>query len=319
MGERIGGGKWAPRAWIVAITLAVIALLSAFGSALVPAAAMAILFLAVAAGIRRKQSWAAVAGAVPILLPLALLASREISREMTVWLIVSATVAIAGTLLFAAAARELSREHRQGANRYAWMATIGCYSFFVVSVQSFVIPTGVMEETILIGDHLWVEKLSRWARRPVSRNDIVAFRYPIVEGQAFVQRVVGVPGDRIRIDGKRLFVNGQMQEEAWARNKTDYVDSYRDNFPGEPNVRLFQPALDMLANYVRDREVVVPDGHYFVMGDNRDSALDSRYWGFLPAGNIIGKPIVIYESREPGEERDPVSGPRRWARILKWL
>jgi signal peptidase I len=115
--------------------------------------------------------------------------------------------------------------------------------------------------------------------------------------------VIGVPGDRLRIEDKKVFLNGRELNEPYKYHKTDYTDSYRDNFPNEPNVRLYEPANDMLANHVQDGQVVVPPHSYFAMGDNRDHSLDSRYWGFVPRENIIGKPLVIYWSYDAPTER----------------
>jgi signal peptidase I len=98
-------------------------------------------------------------------------------------------------------------------------------------------------------------------------------------------------------------LNGEALEEPYKYHKTEYVDSYRDNFPGEPNVRLFPPAEEMLAEHVEDGAVVVPPDMYFAMGDNRDSSLDSRYWGFVPRSHIIGKPLIIYWSYDAPTER----------------
>ncbi|MEZ5398308.1 MAG: signal peptidase I [Bryobacteraceae bacterium] len=195
-----------------------------------------------------------------------------------------------------------------------WTVTILLLLFGTTTlVQAFVIPTGSMEDTLLIGDHLLVDKLAYAPPGPVSRyllpysdvkrGDIIVFRYPIDIRQTFVKRVIGVPGDRIKVVKKEVFLNGKPLSEPYKYHKTDYFDSYRDNFPSEPNVRLYEPANEMLANNVRDGEVVVPDGHYFAMGDNRDSSLDSRYWGFVPRENIIGKPLVIYWSYDAPTDR----------------
>ncbi|MEZ5353020.1 MAG: signal peptidase I [Bryobacteraceae bacterium] len=195
-----------------------------------------------------------------------------------------------------------------------WTVTILLLLFGTTTlVQAFVIPTGSMEDTLLIGDHLLVDKLSYAPPGPVSRyllpynevkrGDIIVFRYPIDIRQTFVKRVIGVPGDRIKIVKKEVFLNGKRLNEPYKYHKTDYFDSYRDNFPSEPNVRLYEPANEMLANDVKDGEVNVPPGHYFAMGDNRDSSLDSRYWGFVPRENIIGKPLVIYWSYDAPTDR----------------
>ena len=86
-------------------------------------------------------------------------------------------------------------------------------------------------------------------------------------------------------------------------HKTEYIDSFRDNFPGDPNVPLYPPAQDMLKNNVLDGQVIVPPNSFFAMGDNRDSSLDSRYWGFVPRENIIGKPLIIYWSYDAPTEQ----------------
>ena len=195
-----------------------------------------------------------------------------------------------------------------------WTVTILLLLFGTTTlVQAFVIPTGSMEDSLLIGDHLLVDKLAyapsgRLSQyllpyQDVERGDIIVFRYPIDISQTFVKRVVGVPGDRIHIVNKQVYLNGRPLDEPYKYHKTDYIDSYRDNFPGEPNVRLAEPALAMLENHVDGGDVVVPPGSYFAMGDNRDSSLDSRYWGFVPRNHIIGKPLIIYWSYDAPTER----------------
>jgi signal peptidase I len=195
-----------------------------------------------------------------------------------------------------------------------WTITILLLLFLTTTlVQAFVIPTGSMEDTLLIGDHLLVDKLAYAPSGPVSkhllpytpvkRGDIIVFRYPVDISQTFVKRCMGVPGDHIRIVNKQVYLNGVKLEEPYKYHKTDYIDSYRDNFPGEPNVNLAPGAIDMLRNHVVNGEVVVPPNSYFAMGDNRDSSLDSRYWGFVPRENIIGKPLIIYWSYETSTDR----------------
>lgn len=196
-----------------------------------------------------------------------------------------------------------------------WTVTILLLLFGTTTlIQAFVIPTGSMEDTLLIGDHLLVDKLayapagiiSRHVLpyEPVRRGDIIVFRYPMDIKQTFVKRVIGVPGDRIKLIDKQVYVNGVKLNEPYKYHKTDYIDSYRDNFPGEPNVHLYEPAEKMLRENVnRTGEVVVPPNSYFAMGDNRDSSLDSRYWGFVPRDNIIGKPLIIYWSYDAPTEQ----------------
>ncbi len=189
-----------------------------------------------------------------------------------------------------------------------WTVTILLLLFGTTTlVQAFVIPTGSMEDSLLIGDHLLVDKLAYAPKGAISkyllpyqdveRGDIIVFRYPVDLNQTFVKRVVGVPGDRLKVVDKRLWVNGTALDEPYVEHKSDYIDAYRDNFPAPPrSMQVYQSAVDMLENHVRNGEIVVPEDNYFAMGDNRDLSLDSRYWGFVPRSHIIGKPLIIYWS-----------------------
>jgi len=194
-----------------------------------------------------------------------------------------------------------------------WTVTIILLLFGTTTlVQAFVIPTGSMEDTLLIGDHLLVDKLAYAPAGPVSkyilpyqeikRGDIIVFRYPMDVTQTYVKRVVGIPGDRIHIRNKQVFRNGEKLNEPYTYFKTEYIDSYRDNFPSDPNTRISEAAQEMLEKKVNG-EIVVPPSSYFAMGDNRDSSFDSRYWGFVPRENIIGKPLIIYWSYDAPTER----------------
>ncbi len=200
-----------------------------------------------------------------------------------------------------------------------WTVTILLLLFGTTTlVQAFVIPTGSMEDNLLIGDHLLVDKLayapdgglSRFLLpyTPIKRGDIIVFRYPVDVKQTFVKRVIGVPGDHIRMVDKQVFLNGKLLPEPYKFNKTPYFDSYRDNFPTEPNSHVDDRALQMLDNHVVNGEVVVPPDSYFAMGDNRDSSLDSRYWGFVPRANIIGKPLLVCWSYDAPTEKLVNSG-----------
>jgi signal peptidase I len=194
-----------------------------------------------------------------------------------------------------------------------WAVTIILLLFGTTTLlQAFVIPTGSMEDTLMIGDHLLVDKLAYAPAGGVSRHilpytevkrgDIIVFRYPVDISQTFVKRCIGVPGDRIHLVNKQLWLNGKPTEEPYVYHKTEYIDAYRDNFPEDPNVAVPEQAHDMLARHLEKGDVVVPPGEYFAMGDNRDSSLDSRYWGFVPRGNIIGKPLIIYWSYDAPTE-----------------
>ena len=193
--------------------------------------------------------------------------------------------------------------------------TVVIFSIFVITfiVQAFQIPSGSMENTLLIGDFLLVDKL-HFAGGPsavhllpygtIKRGDIVVFYFPVDASQFLVKRVIGMPGDHVRLRDKIVYVNGQPLQENYAVHKQWMPDGYRDNFP---KLRGYSRDIDRhwrydLSNHVNGGEVVVPADHYFVMGDNRDNSLDSRYWGFVPRANIVGRPLVIYLSVR-GSER----------------
>lgn len=188
-----------------------------------------------------------------------------------------------------------------------WTVTIVLLLFGTTFlVQAYVIPTGSMEDTLLVGDHLLVDKL---AYAPPGgaigshllpygeprRGDIIVFRYPGDISQTFVKRCIGVPGDHIRLMDKDLILNGKAVQEPYVYHKAEFFDPYRDDFPLS-SIHAPILASDMLRNHVENGEVVVPPNFYFAMGDNRDLSSDSRYWGFVPRANIIGKPLVIYWS-----------------------
>ena len=191
-------------------------------------------------------------------------------------------------------------------------------AIFVVTfiVQAFQIPSESMENTLLIGDYLLVDKLHYgsdgfWGAllpyRAVKRGDIIVFHYPLNPSEHFVKRVVGVPGDRVRLINREVYVNGVALKEPYVHYFRPH-DSYRDEFP-----RLdlaVMPAVNgawwnEMKKLVDDNQLIVPEGNYFVMGDNRDDSLDSRYWGFVPKENIVGRPLVIYWSMRSG---DPPAG-----------
>jgi signal peptidase I len=170
-----------------------------------------------------------------------------------------------------------------------------------------------MEDNLLVGDHLLVDKLAYAPPGPISkyllpyediqRGDIVVFRYPVDIKQTFVKRVIGIPGDRIRIENKQVIRNGERITEPYKVHKTEYVDSYRDNFPSTPYLPVSEGAIEMLEKHTKSGEIIVPENSYFCMGDNRDNSLDSRFWGFVPRANIIGKPLIIYWSYDTTTDR----------------
>jgi signal peptidase I len=183
-------------------------------------------------------------------------------------------------------------------------------AIFVITfiVQAFQIPSESMENTLLVGDYLLVNKLcyggkefSLMPYQKIARGDVIVFHYPVDPTQHFVKRVIGVPGDRLRLVSKKVWINGKPLDEPYVHFLEPPNNLFRDNFP-----RLDVPAQGLegkwwleMRKLVEDGQLIVPEGHYFVMGDNRDDSQDSRYWGFVPRENIIGRPLLIYWSVKP--------------------
>ena len=175
-------------------------------------------------------------------------------------------------------------------------AALGC-AILLAGCSAYSMPSGGMEPTLHVGDR--VIALRQPLMGKVQRGDLIVFRYPVDPKSTFVKRVVGMPGDRVRIINKKLVLNGKPANEPYAEHTTRYMDSYRDNFPSKPDVPVLPQGIAMLVHNVRAGEVIVPPGNFFVLGDNRDSSLDSRYWGFVPSANVIGVAVYIY-SGHPG-------------------
>jgi signal peptidase I len=180
---------------------------------------------------------------------------------------------------------------------------------FVVTflLQAFTIPSESMERTLLIGDYLLVDKfcyggITGWSRllpyRTIRSGDVIVFHYPVNPAQDFVKRVVAVPGDRLRLINKRVYVNGVPLQEPYVQYITKLRDFYRDDFPqtDSPDYGVDAKWWKEMPKLVEDHQLIIPEGNYFVLGDNRDDSQDSRYWGFVPRENIIGRPLLIYWS-----------------------
>ena len=193
------------------------------------------------------------------------------------------------------------------------LVSVVVFALFILTfiVQPFRIPSESMERTLLVGDFLLVNKAAYgpagvWGwmlpYRTISRGDIVVFHYPPDPTMHVVKRVIGLPGDRIHLENSRVWVNDVEIEEPYVVYEPAYADDFRDNFPTElytdPGVSP-QWWMEMRRD-VRNGDLVVPAGDYFVMGDNRNFSSDSRYWGFVTQDHIVGRPFVVYFSlREP--------------------
>jgi signal peptidase I len=213
--------------------------------------------------------------------------------------------------------KEHSNLQRKRNSLAEWAITLLLLLFGTTTLaQGFVIPTGSMQDTLLIGDHLLVDKLAYSAAGPMSKNllpyeepkhgDIIVFRYPPDINVTLVKRLIGAPGDRLKIVNGVVYRNGIRLHEPYVYHKYAY-DPALDNFPN-PCCRPVKEELaeaaqrDMLDRNVVNGEVIVPANMYFGMGDNRDNSSDSRFWGFIPRENIIGKPILIYWSYKASTE-----------------
>lgn len=195
-------------------------------------------------------------------------------------------------------------------------STITLFLFATTSVvQGNVIPTPSMEPTLLVGDHVLVDRTVFAPRedsllggllpyREIERGDLIVFRYPLDQSELYVKRTAAVPGDRLRITGGRLYVNGAEVEEPYKVHRYPDRDLYGQNFPPEriPD-GLPERGADMLLHHTADGELTVPEGMYFALGDNRDNSADSRYWGFVPRNNIVGTPSYVYWSFDAPSEQ----------------
>jgi signal peptidase I len=204
----------------------------------------------------------------------------------------------------------------------ASLAEVLVTGLFIITfvLQAFEIPSSSMEETLLIGDHVFVNReqlapATKWLGsllpyRDIRRNDIVVFLSPETPGLFVVKRIMGIPGDRIHLRDGVVYRNGQkLDESAYVSNKPspnyEALHHYFENFPAvAPEGYNVTPEWqDALGNYIQGDDLVVPQNSYFAMGDNRNNSYDSRYWGFIPKKNVIGRPMFIYWSFTTPEDQ----------------
>jgi signal peptidase I len=188
------------------------------------------------------------------------------------------------------------------------------------AVQAFKIPTGSMENNLLIGDHLLVNKfvfgptLSAAERailpmREIDRGNIIVFKWPVEPDRDFIKRVIGLPGETIEMRNKKIYINGRPLDEPYVH----FLQAPEEH-PGPSEAT----SEDVQVRY---GPVTVPQGHYFVMGDNRDNSQDSRYWGFLPRSYVKGQADMIYWSYDAEGSSSILAmfTKTRWSRLLRQI
>jgi signal peptidase I len=196
----------------------------------------------------------------------------------------------------------------------ASLAAVLVTGLFIITfiVQAFEIPSSSMENTLLIGDHVFVNReqfapRTQWMGplmpyRQIRHGDIVVFLSPAEPGLYVVKRIIGIPGDRLHLREGVVYRNGEKLDEPYVIHQPgDDNNPYRDNFPSVAPSEFSNVTPDWemaLPHHIEGDDLVVPPNSFFGMGDNRDVSLDSRYWGFIPQENVIGRPMFIYWSFE---------------------
>ena len=191
-------------------------------------------------------------------------------------------------------------------------------AIFIITfcVQPFRIPSESMESTLLVGDFLLVNKQVASSNADgsagflpsaaIHRGDIVVFHDPVDSTLHLVKRVIGLPGDHLRLHSGQVYINGRALSEPYAVFRPAPPDNFRDNFP---RLQSADPEIDSrwwirMRSLIDNGELIIPTGNFFVMGDNRNDSEDSRYWGFVPREAIVGKPLLIYFSLQQNDTDD---------------
>jgi signal peptidase I len=222
--------------------------------------------------------------------------------------------------------KKLPREKETPMEFIASMAAVLVIGLFIVTFnfQAFEIPSASMVRTLLIGDHLFVDRTTaapkaNWASwlvpyRDIEQGDIVVFISPIQPGLHVVKRVIGVPGDRVRLQDGQLYRNGQKVVEPYVVPASP--GSRLNTFPPADYAHLEREWRLTIPEHIDNGELVIPPRRYFAMGDNREESFDGRYWGFIPRENIIGRPMFIYWSFETPSDQFQKS---ELSERIKWL
>ena len=218
----------------------------------------------------------------------------------------------------------------------AGISSVLVVGFFILTLlaQNYMIPSGSMKNTLLVGDHVVVDQITlaspaRWIPlvryREPRRGEIMVFHKPVYQPgidapnadgtpqyTTLVKRLIGVPGDHLHLRNGIVYVNGIAQPAGFAQPTTkDNFNEFLDDFPAVSPAEASGSTESWAVNfssYIHDGDLVVPPGMYFMMGDNRHNSLDSRFWGFVPRANIIGRPLFNYWSFETPERDSEKAG-----------
>ncbi|HEU4563369.1 MAG TPA: signal peptidase I [Gemmatimonadaceae bacterium] len=230
--------------------------------------------------------------------------------------------------------RELNRTRSTSQAVFDWMrsVTVALLLFFVIRsflVEAFKIPTGSMENTLLVGDFLLVNKAVYGAEVPLTgkrlpafeqpqRGDIIVFEWPKDRSKNFVKRIIGIPGDTLEMRNGEVWRNGHPLQERYVLHTEPGTDRGSEEFSWQRDWLIRRATASSGDHPSRNNwgPLIVPESNYFVLGDNRDNSYDSRYWGFVPDSLVKGKPLFVYYSYERGgERRFPWFTNVRWTRV----
>lgn len=306
---------------IAALVAFVIAGIVVFNGLLGPVVILPFVIVPLCAGvgILRKRIWSAYGFATVffaqlLLVPVILLRpGTSIERatqivEIVFWLVLG--------ILFLSAGRSLAASGAARGSVLPWIVAAGLTVVPFFFVQTFEIASQSMENTLLPGDRILAQTFPHPAPE---RGKMVLFLSPTERGVVLIKRIIAGPGDRIRIEKKIVILNGTALDEKYVTHDVD--DHYGEDFPSDSTISECEQGHEMLSRHIADGDVVVPAGEYFVLGDRRELSLDSRCWGFVRSGDLIGRPLIIYDSieRTPEQELAPNQGwlgRRRWARLF---
>ncbi len=274
---------------------------------------IAIIPLCAGIGILRQRVWSAygfatILFAQLLLLPIILL-RHGYSISHAIQMFFSVFIYLLLGILFLFAGRSMAASGAVRGRAFPWIvvAALSIAPFFFV--QTFKIPGAAMEPTLLPGDSILA---TTFPPHPPERGKLLFFLSPQDRNLVLIKRVIAVPGDHIRISRKVVILNGTALDEKYVMRKSGEEYPYMDELPNDSSLEGCAEGHEMLSQHVVNGDIVVPAGEYFVLGDNRENSLDSRCWGFVGSGDVIGKPLMIYDSVNQTEDE-------AWSQNLHWV